>query len=56
MLDFNLPRFSAFFTEHGIDIDDAKFSVEGDSKAKRLRCSFACGPATTPQGVECQGA
>lgn len=38
VLDFTNNTFAAFFHEElGIDIDDPKFSVEGSSKAKRLR-------------------
>lgn len=38
VLDFTDRTFSAFFSEHGVQIDDPYFSVEGTSKAKRLRC------------------
>jgi hypothetical protein len=38
VLDFTDRTFSAFFSEHGVQIGDTRFSVEGTSKAKRLRC------------------
>lgn len=37
VLDFTDRTFSAFFSEHGVQIDDPRLSVEGTSKAKRLR-------------------
>jgi hypothetical protein len=37
VLDFSDRTFSSFFRELGVDIDDARFSAEGTSKAKRLR-------------------
>jgi len=37
VLDFSDRTFGEFFRDHGIEIDDARFSVEGTSKAKRLR-------------------
>lgn len=37
VLDFSNRTFAEFFTEHGIDIYDDRYAVEGDSKAKRLR-------------------
>lgn len=37
VLDFTDRTFAAFFSEHGVEIDDRRFSVEGTSKAKRLR-------------------
>lgn len=38
VLDFSNRTFSEFFREHGVDIDAERFSVEGTSKANRLRC------------------
>jgi len=39
VLDFSNRTFAEFFDEElGIDIDDSRYSVEGGSKAKRLRC------------------
>jgi hypothetical protein len=37
VLDFTDRTFSAFLSEHGVQIDDQRFSVEGTSKAKRFR-------------------
>ncbi len=37
VLDFSDKTYSVFFSELGIDIDAPRFSVEGTSKAKRLR-------------------
>jgi len=37
VLDFSDRGFATFFREHGVDIDDQRFSIEGTSKAKRLR-------------------
>lgn len=37
VLDFTDRTFAEFFSEHGVQIDDSRFSVEGTSKAKRLR-------------------
>ena len=37
VLDFTDAKFSAFFHEHGVTIDDPSFAAEGPSKAKRLR-------------------
>ncbi len=37
VLNFTDPTFSAFFREHRIDIDDAKYRFNGTSKMKRLR-------------------
>lgn len=37
VLDFTDPTFSAFFREHHIDIDNAKYQFNGSSKMKRLR-------------------
>lgn len=37
VLDFTDRTFADFFREHGVDIDDQRFSIEGTSKAKRLR-------------------
>lgn len=37
VLDFTDRTFAEFFREHGVDIDDPRFSTEGTSKAKRLR-------------------
>lgn len=37
VLDFSDKTYSVFFSELGIDIDAPRFSVEGSSKAKRLR-------------------
>jgi len=37
VLDFSDKTYSVFFSEIGIDIDAPRFSVEGTSKAKRLR-------------------
>jgi hypothetical protein len=38
VLDFCNRTFAEFFAiELGVDIDDPKYSVEGSSKAKRLR-------------------
>lgn len=38
VLDLTNRTFADFFREHGIDIDDGRFSVDGSSKANRLRC------------------
>jgi len=38
VLDFSDRTFSVFFSEIGIDIGAPRFSIEGTSKAKRLRC------------------
>ena len=38
VLDFTNRTFSGFFREYGVDIDDGRFSVDGSSKANRLRC------------------
>lgn len=38
VLDFTNRTFSDFFRECGVDIDDGRFSVDGSSKANRLRC------------------
>jgi hypothetical protein len=37
VLDFSDRTYSTFFSELGIDIDHPRFSVDGSSKAKRLR-------------------
>jgi hypothetical protein len=37
VLDFTDAEFAAFFEEYGVDIGHPKFSVDGTSKAKRLR-------------------
>lgn len=37
VLDFTDRAFAEFFRDYGVQIDDAKYRVEGDSKAKRLR-------------------
>ena len=37
VLDFSDRTFAEFFSDHGVQIDDARFSVDGTSKAKRLR-------------------
>ena len=37
VLDFTDRTFSDFFNEHGVKIDNSQFSIEGSSKAKRLR-------------------
>jgi hypothetical protein len=37
VLDFSDRTFTVFFSELGIDIDDARYRAEGTSKAKRLR-------------------
>lgn len=39
VLDFSDASFSEFFaTEIKVDIDDPKYSINGQSKGKRLRC------------------
>lgn len=38
VLDLTNRTFADFFREHGVDIDDGRFSVDGSSKANRLRC------------------
>jgi hypothetical protein len=39
VLDFSNRTFADFFTEEiGVDIDEPRFSADGASKAKRLRC------------------
>jgi hypothetical protein len=39
VLDFSDRTFAAFFAEElGLNIDDPRYSAEGTSKAKRLRC------------------
>jgi len=37
VIDFTDRTFSDFFNEHGVKIDNSQFSIEGSSKAKRLR-------------------
>jgi hypothetical protein len=37
VLDFTDRTFAEFFRDHGVQIDDPRYSVEGASKAKRLR-------------------
>lgn len=37
VLDFTDRTFAEFFRDHGVQIDDPKYSAEGGSKAKRLR-------------------
>lgn len=37
VLDFNEPKFSSFFAEYGIDINQAKYQAKGTSKINRLR-------------------
>lgn len=37
VLDFNDRTFAEFFRDHGFRFGDPKYSVEGGSKAKRLR-------------------
>ncbi len=37
VLDFTDRTFSEFFSEHGVPIDDPRFSSKGTSKANRLR-------------------
>ncbi len=37
VLDFNDPGFARFFQDYRVNIDDQRYSVEGTSKAKRLR-------------------
>lgn len=37
VLDFTDRTFAEFFRDYGVRIDDPKYSVEGGSKAKRLR-------------------
>jgi hypothetical protein len=37
VLDFSDRTFAAVFREHGVEIDDPRYSTEGRSKAKRLR-------------------
>ena len=37
VLDFTDRTFAEFFRDHGVQIDDPRYSVEGGSKAKRLR-------------------
>lgn len=37
VLDFNDRSFAAFFEDFGVDIGDRQYTVEGTSKAKRLR-------------------
>ena len=37
VLDFTDRTFAEFFRDHGLQIDDPRYSVEGGSKAKRLR-------------------
>jgi hypothetical protein len=38
VLDFSDPQFSAVLREVGVNIDDARYRVDGTSKARRLRC------------------
>jgi hypothetical protein len=38
VLDFSNRTFSAFFKDFGVDIERDDFSLEGTSKANRLRC------------------
>lgn len=37
VLDFTDRTFAEFFRDHGVQIDDPRYSAEGGSKAKRLR-------------------
>lgn len=37
VLDLNDSTYSRFFAEHGVDIDNPRYSADGTSKAKRLR-------------------
>jgi len=37
VLDFSDRTFAEFFAEHGVQIDDPRYSQQGTSKAKRLR-------------------
>lgn len=37
VLDFSDRTFAEFFAEHGVRIDDRRYSIQGTSKAKRLR-------------------
>lgn len=37
VLDFTDRSFAEFFAEHGVRIDDSRYSEQGSSKAKRLR-------------------
>jgi hypothetical protein len=37
VLDFTDRTFGEFFRDHGVQIDDPRYSAEGGSKAKRLR-------------------
>lgn len=45
VLDFTNSTFAAFFAEHGVNIDDPRYAVEGHSKAKRLRYFLRIAPA-----------
>jgi Restriction endonuclease len=38
VLDFVDRTFTQFFSELGINIDEARYQIDGTSKAKRLRC------------------
>ncbi len=45
VLDFSDHTFASFFQEHLVDIEDARFVVEGSSKAKRLRYFLRATPS-----------
>lgn len=45
VLDFNEPRFSSFFAEYGININQAKYQAKGTSKINRLRSFWDTEPA-----------
>lgn len=45
VLDFNEPRFSSFFAEYGIDINQAQYQANGTSKINRLRSFWDAEPA-----------
>jgi hypothetical protein len=44
VLDFNDAKFSSFFREHNVNIDDRKYLFNGTSKMKRLRAFWEIEP------------
>ena len=47
VLDFTDSTFAEFFREHGIDIEDNKYHINGRSKMKRLRAFWEIEPDKT---------
>ena len=44
VLDFTDSTYAAFFREHGVNIDDQKYRLNGQSKMKRLRAFWEIEP------------